>query len=190
MQRLRLLLVFALLCALVSAAAPPTAGAAKSRKGDRMMDAINAARTNFGLRPLKRSRRLIRSSRARSGLMMRADFFAHPSRLSVPTFDRVGEVLELENSGPAMYNELTSRGVIAHEGAYQRLYDLYDALRVKQPINAYLETSQSADKVLEIFVRVNSGGTTLSTPTSSCRWRPTSGSNWTHAKRCGRSSMS
>ncbi len=26
---------------------------------------------------------------------MRADFFAHPSYLSVPTFDRVGEVLEL-----------------------------------------------------------------------------------------------
>jgi hypothetical protein len=27
--------------------------------------------------------------------MMRADVFAHPARLSVPTFDRVGEVLEL-----------------------------------------------------------------------------------------------
>ena len=26
---------------------------------------------------------------------MRRDFFAHPARLSVPTFDRVGEILEL-----------------------------------------------------------------------------------------------
>ncbi len=27
--------------------------------------------------------------------MMRADFFAHPSYLAVPSFDRVGEVLEI-----------------------------------------------------------------------------------------------
>ena len=95
LKRLRLLLVFALLCALVGTAAPTTATAATSRKGDRMMDAINWVRANAGLRPLARSRRLVRSSRARSELMMRADFFAHPARLSVPTFDRVGEVLEL-----------------------------------------------------------------------------------------------
>lgn len=75
---------------------------------------------------------------------------------------RVGDVLSLANSGPAMHQELTDRGVVTAPGAYQRLYDLYEALRVKQPINWYLEESQSADKVLEIFVRVNSGGTTLS----------------------------
>lgn len=75
---------------------------------------------------------------------------------------REDAVLELENAGPAMHNELTKRGVINVEGAYQRLYDLHEALRVKQPINHYLEESQDADKVLEIFVRVNSGGTTLS----------------------------
>ena len=95
MKRLRVLLVFVLLCALVSAAAPTTASAAKSRKGDRMMDAMNWVRANAGLRPLKRSWRLVRSSRARSELMMRADFFAHPARLRVPSFDRVGEVLEI-----------------------------------------------------------------------------------------------
>jgi uncharacterized protein YkwD len=27
--------------------------------------------------------------------MMHGDFFAHPSQLQVPTFDRVGEILEL-----------------------------------------------------------------------------------------------
>ena len=75
---------------------------------------------------------------------------------------RIGDVLSLANSGPAMHDELTRRGVVTAPGAYQRLYDLYEALRVKQPINWYLEESQSADKVLEIFVRVNSGGTTLS----------------------------
>jgi uncharacterized protein YkwD len=85
----------ALICALVTAAAPASASAAKSRRGDRMMDAINLVRVQHGLRPLARSRRLVRSSRARAELMMRADFFAHPTYLSVPTFDRVGEVLEI-----------------------------------------------------------------------------------------------
>ena len=48
------------------------------------------------------------------------------------------------------------------DDAYKRLYDLYEALRVLKPMNYYLVTDQDADKVLEIFVRVNSGGTTLS----------------------------
>jgi uncharacterized protein YkwD len=84
-----------MLCALAFASTPATAPAATSYAGDRMMDVINYARAGAGLRPLKRSRRLIRSARARAALMMRADFFAHPSRLQVPTFDRVGEVIEL-----------------------------------------------------------------------------------------------
>jgi uncharacterized protein YkwD len=85
--------VLILLCAFAPAASPAAATTAHS--GERMMDGINWARAQAGLRPLKRSRNLIRSARARAALMMRADFFAHPSALSVRTFDRVGEVLEL-----------------------------------------------------------------------------------------------
>jgi hypothetical protein len=44
----------------------------------------------------------------------------------------------------------------------KRLYDLYRAVRDLKPINYFLVTDQDADKVLEIFVRVNSGGTPLS----------------------------
>ena len=95
MKRLRLPIAISLLCACAFAAAPAAAPAATAYSGDQMMDAINYARAGGGLRPLKRSRRLIRSTRARAALMMRADFFAHPSRLRVPTFDRVGEILEL-----------------------------------------------------------------------------------------------
>ena len=76
-------------------AMPTPASAAKARRGDRMMDAINSVRVQHGLRPLARSRRLVRSSAARAELMIRQDFFAHPSYLRVPTFERVGEVLEL-----------------------------------------------------------------------------------------------
>ena len=93
MKRLWLLASLVLVCAGAPAGAPSAASAAYS--GDRMMDVINWARAQAGQRPLKRSRRLVHSAAARSELMMGSDFFAHPSRLSVPSFDRVGEVLEL-----------------------------------------------------------------------------------------------
>lgn len=107
MKRLRLPLVLVLLCALAPLAAPAPATAAYS--GDRMMDAINWARAHAGLRPLKRSRRLIRSSAARADLMMRADFFSHPSVLRVPRFDRVGEVLELHGGRRPRVNRTLRR---------------------------------------------------------------------------------
>jgi hypothetical protein len=73
-------------------------------------------------------------------------------------------VMSLSGPGPAMLSEVTARGISMDqmEGAHQRLYDLYEAFRTARPINYYLETDQNPDKVLDIFVRVNSGGTTLS----------------------------
>lgn len=59
------------------------------------MDAINWTRADAGLRPLRRSKRLVRSSKSRAGVMMSNNVFAHPSRLRVAGFERVGEVLEL-----------------------------------------------------------------------------------------------
>lgn len=95
MKRLRLLLSHALVSAFAIAAVPQPASAARSFAGEGMMDAINSVRANHGLRQLKRSDRLVRSSSSRAELMMRGDFFAHPAQLRVPTFDRVGEILEL-----------------------------------------------------------------------------------------------
>ena len=95
MKRLRLLLSLALVSAFAIAAVPQPASAARSFAGEGMMDAINSVRANHGLRQLKRSDRLVRSSSSRAELMMRGDFFAHPAQLRVPTFDRVGEILEL-----------------------------------------------------------------------------------------------
>jgi uncharacterized protein YkwD len=95
LKRLRRLSSLALLSAFVVAAAPQPAGAARSFPGEGMMDAINSVRANHGLRQLERSARLVRSSASRAELMMHGDFFAHPSQLQVPTFDRVGEILEL-----------------------------------------------------------------------------------------------
>ena len=95
MKRLRLLLSIALLGMLAATAAPQPASAARSFPGKGMMDAINYVRAKAGLRHVKRSPRLVRSSSARAELLMRENFFAHPAVLRVPTFDRVGEILEL-----------------------------------------------------------------------------------------------
>ena len=75
---------------------------------------------------------------------------------------RVGAVLGLADSGPAIMKELASRKIVAQGEAFQRLYDLYQAVRVLKPMNYFLVSDQDADKVLEIFVRINSGGTPLS----------------------------
>lgn len=60
-----------------------------------MIDGINWWRASSGLKPLRESRKLRRSSKARARRLIRHDYFAHPARLRVPTFDRVGEVLAL-----------------------------------------------------------------------------------------------
>lgn len=75
---------------------------------------------------------------------------------------RVGAVLSLADAGPAIMQELDRRSIAGAADAFQRLYDLYKAVRMLKPMNYFLVTDQDADKVLEIFVRVNSGGTTLS----------------------------
>ena len=74
----------------------------------------------------------------------------------------MGDVLQLSDSGPAIISELTRRGLTADEKTHGRLWTLYNAMRVLSPINYFIEGDQSGDKVLDIFVRVNSGGTTLS----------------------------
>jgi hypothetical protein len=75
---------------------------------------------------------------------------------------QVGRVLTLADSGPAIMRELADYGIEDHTGAFERLYNLYQAVRVLSPMNYFLVTDQDPDKVLEIFVRVNSGGTQLS----------------------------
>lgn len=77
----------------------------------------------------------------------------------------LARMMTVANAGPAMFAEVAARGVTDTNQAteaYQRLYDLHQAFRVIKPINYYLESDQDPGKVLDIFVRVNSGGTTLS----------------------------
>jgi hypothetical protein len=87
---------------------------------------------------------------------------AAPEQDAEDKWFKVGDVLNLPNAGPAMMKDLEQRRIGGSSDAFQRLYDLYEAVRVLKPMNYFLVSDQNPDKVLEIFVRVNSGGTTLS----------------------------
>lgn len=77
---------------------------------------------------------------------------------------KVADVLKLGNVGPAIMAELTHRRIdgAAQLPAFETLDALYSGIRTQQVINAFQEESQNPDRVLDIFVRVNSGGTKLS----------------------------
>lgn len=74
---------------------------------------------------------------------------------------RVGAALEWDNPG-APHKFLLSANLANHEHATNAAWALHAAVQTARPISYYLEREQSLDRVLSIFVRVNSGGTKLS----------------------------
>lgn len=75
----------------------------------------------------------------------------------------VGDVLHLENAGPAMNKWLNER--LPQEQvtpAFDTLFELYQVVHNKLLIAYYQETGQELDKALQIFIRMNAGGTPLS----------------------------
>ena len=88
---------------------------------------------------------------------------AKPKSEEPQAWYRVGDILSLVDTGPAAMEELTRRKIDLNDRRpYNTLYALFRAIREMPAINYYLEESQDPDKVLDIFVRVNSGGTVLS----------------------------
>ena len=76
---------------------------------------------------------------------------------------RVGQILSFEDSGPPMVRWLNQR--LPQElvdQAYKTLHDLYQVIRQKHLFAFFEESSQDLEKVLQIFIRMNSGGTELS----------------------------
>ncbi|WP_197038914.1 DUF262 domain-containing protein [Herbidospora cretacea] len=96
--------------------------------------------------------------------------FLTSAKAAEPTTDekrpwvKVADVLKFPDGGPAIMDAVNARGLSEPEfnHAYKLLYDLYQAIHTQQVINAFQEDSQDPDRVLDIFVRVNSGGTKLS----------------------------
>ncbi len=75
---------------------------------------------------------------------------------------RVGDVLGFEGHKDVNRYLNTRPDLVGVTFASDALFDFYEAIRVKSVMNYYLEKGQDLDKVLNIFIRVNSGGTQLS----------------------------
>jgi len=68
----------------------------------------------------------------------------------------------LEYKSPKEVNAyLAGKGLANNEFAYGALFDFYQRINESGIINFYQEEDQDLDKVLRIFIRVNSGGTKL-----------------------------
>jgi uncharacterized protein with ParB-like and HNH nuclease domain len=75
----------------------------------------------------------------------------------------VGKILDFNPDNPAeLYNFLIEKKLSESKLAGECLFKLSDVLNKNPIINYYLEEDQELDKVLNIFIRVNSGGTLLS----------------------------
>lgn len=78
----------------------------------------------------------------------------------------VGEILNFDEEGDLneylIENDLNILPKEQAKFANRTIFRLFDAIHRKGTISYYLEESQELDKVLNIFIRVNSGGTQLS----------------------------
>lgn len=96
------------------------------------------------------------------GFRFLTDAEARPEPEQADRWFKVSEVLHLADSGPSMHREVQRRGLAEHPEAFMTMYELFKAVRETPSVNFYLEKSRDPDKVLDIFVRVNSAGTQLS----------------------------
>jgi hypothetical protein len=76
---------------------------------------------------------------------------------------RVGDVLGFADA-TAVHNYLAAAGIVAIDGVFSRLEKLRKSVREVEVINFYLETRDDLSEVLNVFVRLNRSGTTLSYP--------------------------
>jgi len=78
----------------------------------------------------------------------------------------VGDILNLSEAVDVndylLENGISEYGKNKFRFANKTLFKLYEVIHKNKSINFFLEKSESLDKVLNIFIRVNSGGTQLS----------------------------
>ncbi|CEQ17843.1 DUF262 domain-containing protein [Paraclostridium sordellii] len=80
---------------------------------------------------------------------------------------KVGDILDFKEQSDVI-TYLISNGLVANEDknkadfANKTIFKLHAIVHIEPIISYYLEKSKELDKVLNIFIRVNSGGTTLS----------------------------
>lgn len=77
------------------------------------------------------------------------------------TWFRVGSILDLGESA-GLFRWVQQHGLAEHPSAFPTLDRLWRAVHAREAISFFEDDSSSIDRVLEIFVRTNSGGTVLS----------------------------
>lgn len=77
------------------------------------------------------------------------------------TWFRVGDILDL-TEGPGLFRWVQQHGLAEHPTAFPTLDRLWRAIHAREAISFFEDDSDSIDRVLEIFIRTNSGGTVLS----------------------------
>ena len=77
------------------------------------------------------------------------------------TWMRLNRVLDFDNIGDVV-NFLRECNLLTEEFPQHALTSLHEAVNTRRVISAYMEKDQDLDKVLNIFIRVNSAGTVLS----------------------------
>ena len=73
----------------------------------------------------------------------------------------VGKILDFDDNSK-VYQYLYSNNLFNNNYATKTLSKLYEVIHLKPLINYYLHEEQDPDKILDIFIRTNSGGTPLS----------------------------
>ncbi len=74
---------------------------------------------------------------------------------------RVRDILDLDE-GPGIFRWVQQHGLADHPSAFETLDRLWRAVHAREVISFFEDDSDSIDRVLEIFIRTNSGGTVLS----------------------------
>lgn len=77
------------------------------------------------------------------------------------TWFRVGDIFDLEES-TGIFRWVQQHGLADHATAFPTLNRLWRSVHEREVISFFEDDSASIDRVLEIFVRTNSGGTVLS----------------------------
>ncbi len=77
------------------------------------------------------------------------------------TWFRVGDVLDL-GEGPSIFRWIQRHGLAEHPTAFETLDSLWRAVHTREAVSFFEEDTTELDRVLEIFIRTNSGGTVLS----------------------------
>lgn len=74
---------------------------------------------------------------------------------------RVSDILDI-GEGAGIFRWVQQHGLAEHPSAFPTLDALWRAVHAREAVSFFEDDSQSIDRVLEIFIRTNSGGTVLS----------------------------